>query len=117
MPPPSAPSVMPSTGHTTRNFNGPLTVKVHINHPKVKVNETFRGSNAEDVVAQLKSRVAREVLFAIRLYINSMSTLSFAQDAVKRYNAAEGKNVPIPGSYKEFLIAFEGLGFATIEEN
>lgn len=93
-----------------------MKVNVNINHENMKVNETFSGTNAEAVVAAMKSRVTRELPFALRLAANAMSPLMFAQEVVKRYNNSAKTNLPRPNSCEEFLQIAVDQGFATLEQ-
>ena len=97
--------------------DGPMSVQIHVNRPLIKVNETLAGRNADEVVGKLKERVVRELNFAQRLMVNSLNNLRFAQEIVRRYNAAEKTNYPVPNSCWEFLESAEKMGFATIRFN
>jgi hypothetical protein len=94
-----------------------MRVNVNTTMENMKINETFTGKDAEEVVAAMKARVARESNFALRLMINAASPLMFVQEAVRRYNDSQKKNLPIPNSCADFLKLAEMEGFATIEEN
>lgn len=93
-----------------------MKVHVQIKHEALKVDEEFAGANAEAVVHAIKGRVARDLPFAMRLFVGGMSDLAFAQEIVRRYNSAEKHNVRIPGSCDEFLTLAQSNGFATITE-
>jgi hypothetical protein len=80
------------------------------------VDEIFSGQTPEEVVAAMQKAVAARVNFAIRLLVNAMSPLQFAQEVVKRYNDALGRNVPTPQSCAEFLRLGETEGIAQIVE-
>ena len=92
-----------------------MKVRVNINQQGVEINEVFSGNTAEDIVHAMKSRVARELNFALRMVINGMSELSFAQEVVRRYNENARKNVPIPNSCEQFLQSAQSEGFASME--
>jgi len=91
-----------------------VKVQVHINESGLVVNEVFTGTNADDIVGAMKARVAKEVNFALRIVINGMSNLSFAQEVVKRYNENKRKNLPLPTNCAEFLSSAQAEGFAKI---
>jgi hypothetical protein len=92
-----------------------MKVRVNINQQGVEINEVFTGNTSEAIVSAMKARVARELNFALRLVINGMSDLSFAQEVVRRYNENTRKNVPIPTSCDQFLQSAQTEGFAWIE--
>ena len=92
-----------------------MRVQVHIDHPQMKINEAFSGTTADDIVAAIKARVSKELGFAMRLAVNAMGNLMFAQEIVKRYNEAEKKNLPLPKSCQEFLETAQKEGIATVE--
>ena len=62
-----------------------MRVNVKINQQGVNINETFTGADTDEVVSKMKARVARELPFVMRLAVNAMSNLMFAQEVVKRY--------------------------------
>ena len=93
-----------------------MKVRIKVEHPQLKVDEVVSGRNAEEIVTTVKGNVAKKVPFALRLLINGMSPLGFAQEIVKRYNAEMKTNEPKPASCEEFLISAEKLGFVTILE-
>ncbi|MCS6777628.1 MAG: hypothetical protein RMJ43_10545 [Chloroherpetonaceae bacterium] len=92
-----------------------MKVHVHIDHPRMQVNETFTGDNAEAVVAAMKARVARDMPFAMRMMVNAMSPLRFAQEAVKKYNENMKTSIALPSTCEEFLQLAEQHGLATID--
>ena len=94
--------------------DGPMSVNVHINRPRITVNETFNGLNSEEIVSKLKARVLPELNFGLRLLVSNMSGLRFAQEIVRRYNEAEKTNLPVPNSCWEFLQRAEEMGYVNI---
>ena len=66
------------------------------------VDETLTGPDADDVLAQAKARVARELGWK-GLFLSALSPLAFAQMAVDRYNKAYGTQYAEPQSAAEFL--------------
>ncbi len=97
--------------------DGPMSVRVHISRPRLTVNETFTGRNAEEIVTKLKGRVLPELNFGLRLLVSNFSSLRFAQEIVRRYNEAEKTNLPVPNSCWEFLLRAEEMGYADIMLN
>ena len=87
-----------------------MKVRVQYETEGISVNETFDGSTCDDVVRAMKKRVASEAGFAARIVINSMSTLGFAQEVVRRYNRQHNRSVKHPESCEEFLEAGEAEG-------
>ena len=93
-----------------------MKVRVTYNSPQMGVDEVFSGDSPEDVVRAMQRAVAAKVNFALRILVNSLSPLSFAQEVVKRYNEATRKSVPLPRSCAEFLELGEKEGLATFLE-
>ena len=91
-----------------------MKVHVNINQQGINVDEVVEGATADEVVGKMKARVARELNFAMRLALNAMSNLMFAQEVVKRYNDNQRQNLPIPNSCDEFLTLAQQQGFATM---
>lgn len=92
-----------------------MKVHVHIDHPRMQVNEIFTGEDAEAVVAAMKARVARDMPFPMRMAVNAMSPLRFAQEAVRQYNENMKTRIAPPGTCEEFLQLAEQHGLATID--
>ncbi|MCC6729180.1 MAG: hypothetical protein IT208_07555 [Chthonomonadales bacterium] len=80
-----------------------MKVRVSYRMPDMTVDEAFEGPDAEAIVAAMKARVAARAGFAIRLMVSALSPLRFAQEAVRRYNSATDRTLPIPSSCEEFL--------------
>lgn len=91
-------------------------MKVHVNVTMegVSVNEMFEGATAEEIVGKMKARVARELNFAMKMVVNSMSNLMFAQEVVRRYNDFKRLTLPLPNSCEEFLSLAQQQGLATL---
>lgn len=92
-----------------------MKVRVNIDRDNIKINNTFSGANADEIVGALKSRVAQDLPFAMRLLVNSMGNLAFAQEMVRRYNSAQQQNIPLPQTCDEFLKLAETAGICTTE--
>lgn len=92
-----------------------LIVHFNVDHPAVRFNETLRGKDADDVVAQLKSHAANNLKFPLKLAIMRMTAGEFCREVIQRYNYAENRSLPIPTTCDEFLKTSQLIGFATIE--
>ncbi len=91
-------------------------MKVRVTIPDIAgrhVDETVTGTSAEDVLAQAKARVAKELGWK-GLFLKAMSPLTFAQEAVKRYNSAYETQYAIPQTADEFLRLGQDMGYITI---
>lgn len=93
-----------------------MQVRVTIDQSGMKVDEAFTGTTADEVVGKMKARVAKELNFALRVAVNAMSNLAFAQEVVKRLNESKSLNLPPPKTCTEFIQMAQEQGFATIEE-
>jgi len=93
-----------------------MKVRVTYRTPDMAIDETFVGGDAETVVTAMKQKAASQMKFALRLVVNAMSPLAFAQEVVKRYNEATKKSVPRPQSCEEFLKQGEAEGIVTFLE-
>jgi hypothetical protein len=91
-----------------------MTVHVNVTLEGIAVNETFEGTSADEVVGKMKARVARELNFAMKMVVNSMSNLMFAQEVVRRYNDFKSLTLPLPNSCDEFLTLAQEQGLATL---
>jgi len=92
-----------------------MRVHVKINQSNYNIDEVFEGASAEDVVGLMKARVAKELSFALRIAVNAMGNLTFAQEIIKRLNAAKNLKLPIPTTCAEFLEQAQQQGIATVE--
>ncbi|HZO87094.1 MAG TPA: hypothetical protein VFB38_02055 [Chthonomonadaceae bacterium] len=93
-----------------------MKVRLHFRQDKIHIDEEFAGKSADEVVGAMKARVMKELPFAMRLVVGTMSNLGFAQEVVRRYNESQKKSLPVPESCAEFLTLAQGEGLATIEE-
>jgi hypothetical protein len=94
-----------------------MKVRVVYQTPDIAVDDIFSGRDADAVVTAMKQAVAGRAGFALRLIINMMSPLAFAQEVVRRYNEATKRDVPWPKSCAEFLQLGEAEGIVKILEN
>ena len=90
-----------------------MKVHVKISMEGISVDEPFEGATAEDVVGKMKSRVAKELNFAMKLAVNAMSSQMFAQEVVKEYNKFKKTNLALPANCQAFIDLAIEQGFAT----
>ena len=97
---------------------GGATVKVRVTYrtPDISVDEVFVGESAEAVVTSAQRHVGSRVNFAVRLLVNSLGPVQFAQEVVRRYNDAFKRSLPLPRSCAEFLELAAAEGLVTIIE-
>ena len=91
-------------------------MKVRVKIPDIagrSVDETVTGANADDILTQAKARVAKELGWK-GLFLSAMPTATFAQEAVRRYNAAYDTHYTLPHNADEFFQWGEDLGYITI---
>lgn len=92
-----------------------MRVNVNVSLEGMSVNEVFNGASADDIVGKMKSRVASELSFPMKLAVNGMGNLMFVQEVVRRYNTVKKLNLPLPTSCQEFLTLAQQQGLATVE--
>ena len=92
-------------------------MKVHVNVALegMSINELFEGATADEIVGKMKARVATELNFVMKMAVNAMSDLTFAQEVVRRYNAFKKLSLPLPATCQEFLTLAVQQGLATLE--
>jgi hypothetical protein len=90
-------------------------MKVHVNMEIAgrHVDEIVVGKDADDILSQAKARVAHEIGWK-GLFLHAMPTLTFAQEAVRRYNGAFDTHYDLPHSAAEFFRWGQDLGYITI---
>jgi hypothetical protein len=93
-----------------------MRVRVQFQAEQIRVDEYFSGNSAEEIVRQMQGKVASKVNFVMRLAVNALSPLQFSQEAIRRYNNATGKTLPIPQTCEEFLKLGQKEGIVTILE-
>ena len=93
-------------------------MKLHVKFVSggINVDEVVSGASAEEVVAAMQQRVAKEAGFLIGMGIRSMTPLKFAQEATRRYNQAANDDVPLPEDCDAFVRVGIEKGFATLVE-
>jgi hypothetical protein len=90
-----------------------MKVRVTMNIAGQQIDETLTGADAEDVLAQAKARVAKELGWK-GLFLNAMTPLSFAQKAVGLYNSANHTTYALPQTAEEFLRLGQDLDYIQI---
>ena len=91
-----------------------MKATVEFRHLAMEINETFTGNDADEIVGAMKSRVAKNSPFALRLLIGGMSKAKFTQEVVTRYNDYANKTLTMPNSSEEFLELMQREGIAKI---
>ena len=93
-----------------------MKVRVNLEIADRKVDEIVTGRDADDVLAQAKARVEKELGWK-GFFLKAMSPMGFAQEVVRRYNAGSGSQYAIPKTADEFLKLGADLGYLqTIDE-
>lgn len=77
------------------------------------VDETVEGTDATDVLGQIKARVSRELGWK-GLFLNALTPLAFAQMAVQRYNSSHKADLPVPATAEEFIALGQQMGYVTL---
>lgn len=90
-----------------------MTVRVTMDVAGRHVDQILTGTDAEDILAQAKARVAQALGWK-GLFLNVMSPLAFAQEAVRRYNSAFSAQLPVPQSADEFLKQGQTIGYVHV---
>ncbi len=78
-----------------------------------QIDETLTGRNADDVLAQAKAKVTKELGWK-GLFLNALSPLAFAQKAVEMYNSSHKTMYAVPQSADEFFVLGQDLGYITL---
>lgn len=90
-----------------------MRVRVKMSVAGRDIDEVLTGASADDILAQAKGRVARELGWK-GLFLNAMPTLTFAQEAVRRYNDAYKTSYDLPQSADEFFRLGQDMGYLTV---
>ncbi len=88
-----------------------LRIKFDVND--VHADDIVTGKDSEDVVRQIQAEAAANAPFLVRLFINRMSPLQFAQEVVGYYSRAINKPLPKPQSCDEFIVLGEQEGIVS----
>lgn len=89
-----------------------MKIAIHVQD----IKQTVEVQNADEALSKMKEEAAMRAPFLLRAVIKSLSDANFAGEVVKRANAAEGRQDPIPQSAQEFLDWAVERGYATILE-
>lgn len=77
------------------------------------IDETLTGPTADDVLAQAKTQVAKELGWK-GLFLSAMTPLAFAQKAVEIYNSSHQTTYAVPKSADEFFALGQDLGYISV---
>ena len=75
-----------------------------------KVDEVLTGPDADNILAQAKAHVAKELGWK-GLFLSAMTPLGFAQKAFDLYNSSHKTMYGLPQSADEFLQLGQDLGY------
>jgi hypothetical protein len=89
-------------------------MKLHIHVQNIR--ETVEVQSADEALRRFKQETAKRAPMMLRPFINSMSDLNFAAEAVKRNNQASRRNDPAPTSTQQFLDWAVERGYVTVEQ-
>jgi len=90
-----------------------MKVRVTMQVAGRSIDETLTGTDANDVLAQAKARVAKELGWK-GLFLNALSPLGFAQKAIELYNSAHKTTYAAPRSAEEFFALGRDLGYIAV---
>lgn len=90
-----------------------MKVRVTLDIAGRHIDQTLTGADADDVLAQAKARVARELGWK-GMFLNAMTPLGFAQKAVSLYNNANHTTYAPPQTAEEFLRLGQDLDYIQI---
>ncbi len=76
------------------------------------IDEVVDGTDADDILGQIKARVTRELGWK-GLFLNALTPLAFAQMAVQRYNTSHKASLPVPATADDFLALGQQMGYVT----
>ena len=92
-----------------------MKVRVDLEVAGRAVHETVEGTDATDLLAKAKARVAKELGWK-GMFLNAMSPLAFAQLAVNLYNEKFKTEYPTPKTAEEFFEFGAKTGTLTVLE-
>jgi hypothetical protein len=90
-----------------------MKIKIHFQN----IQETVEVRDAAEALSKLKAEAAARAPLLVRGVIKSLGDIQFAQEAVKRDNAASGQSAALPQTAEEFLKWATARGYATIIES
>ncbi len=90
-------------------------MKIHVKMEVAgrQINEPVEGTDAEDILGQIKDRVTRELGWKGK-FLLLLTPQAFAQMAVQRYNAAHKAALPVPATADDFLALGQQMGYVTV---
>jgi hypothetical protein len=93
-------------------------MKIHVKFEGegTAVDEDFEGASADAVLGQIKAKVVEQLPFALRAFAGAMSNVAFAQEVVRRANAANKTSAPLPKTAEEFIELGKENGSITVLE-
>jgi nucleotide-binding universal stress UspA family protein len=92
-----------------------MKLRVHFDISDRHIDETVEGPSADEILAEAKSRVAKELGWK-GMFLHAMSTLQFAQLAVRLYNEHNAAGYPTPESAEEFIAFGRATGNVDVLE-
>ncbi len=78
-----------------------------------EIDEPVEGTDAEDILGQIKARVTRELGWK-GMFLHALTPLAFAQMAVQRYNAAHKTEIAVPTTADDFIALGQQMGYVTV---
>lgn len=93
-------------------------MKVHVKFEGegTSVDEDFEGASSDEILGKIKAKVVEQLPFALRAFAGAMSNVAFAQEVVRRANAANKTSAPLPKSADEFIALGQENGSITVVE-
>lgn len=93
-------------------------MKIHVKFEGegTSVDEDFEGANSDEILGKIKAKVVDQLPFALRAFAGAMSNVAFAQEVVRRANAANKTSVPLPKTADEFIALGQENGSITVIE-
>lgn len=90
-------------------------MKIHVKMEVAgrRIDEIVDGTDAEDILCQIKDRVTRELGWK-GTFLHLMTPIAFAQMAVQRYNAAHKATLPVPATADNFLALGQQMGYVSL---
>jgi hypothetical protein len=82
----------------------------------LSVDDVIEGENAQEITGKAKDVVATKLGTFMGALVRSMSDLQFAQEVVRRYNAAHGSSCSLPTTVEEFVMWAIAEKLATVVE-
>ena len=93
-----------------------MKVRVKFSIEGHNIDEVMEAKTAEELLLAARDRVAKQIGWK-GMFLKAMPAVTFAQEAVKRYNEGFGKSYPLPQTPEEFLKFGEATGYMTVLES